>query len=322
MATVSSTASLSVTASTPSVSTSSRSIALRYLGDTSDGDYSIVTKSYADTYFRNNGIVDSSWVTSRCNSVSSNVLSQSQVSASINATDSTGSRLYPTISQLNALKDTYADVSSLGAANGIAVSNFTGGLNPIYVPSDIVTNNNAIFYDCLNYSTSYRPTGFTGSATYIAGDGLGVNNPTGFEAARVIIPDPGFSYYLMNFVYIKGKASGSATFPTLASSNKNIGNILVATTAGTNSLPKNYLARGIAAPSPNVNWHVAVPFVFPWGDSAPTRPRTGTTAFRGPTSMSLYLSNYQSSGYTFYAEGLMWIAILFPTLTPNISAGA
>jgi hypothetical protein len=318
MATVSSTASLSVTASTPSVSTSSRSIALRYLGDTSDGDYSIVTKSYADTYFRNNGIVDSSWVTSRCNSVSSNVLSQSQVSASINATDSTGSRLYPTISQLNALKDTYADTSLLGAANGIAVSNFTGGLNPIYVPSNIITDNKAIFYDCLNYSTSYRPTGFTGSATYVASG----NNTTGFEAARVTIPDPGFSYYLMNFVYIKGKAKGSATFPTLAVSTLNVGNIIVATTAGSNSIPKNYFARGVAAPSPNINWHVAVPFVFPWGDSAPTKPRTGTTAFTGSTSLSLYLSNYQGEGYTFYAEGLMWIAILFPTLTPNISAGA
>jgi hypothetical protein len=304
-------ANLSVTASPQS---RPYSIPLRYLGTgPSSQTNNPATKKYADTYFQANSLVDQLWIEDQCDTVRGNLLLQDDVQDILNSTDGSGNRLYPTISQFNTEKNKYPNTTSLGAASGLAVATSTGALNPIYIPNNIKVDNKATYYNCLTAPTS--SVFFSGTMTYVATSSLIIE----YEAASITISDPGFSYYPMSFVYIQGKSSGSTDSRSVGTQNTGLITVAPAPTSS-GQLPSTLFAQGTCSPNPYKNWHMALPYVSRWDQGAPTKLRAGTTAFRGDMTLNLYLSNYAGTNYTFYAEGMTWYVILFPTNTSTVAA--
>lgn len=329
MAAVSASASLTVTASlyrtvegsssllvtTPSV-VRPYSIPLVYLGTGPDDQTNnIATKKYADDYFTTTSLVDQIWVDQACDQLRSNLLIQSDVQNVLSATDGSSNRIYPKVSELNTERDKYLTTADLGVSNGIARATATGALDQNQIPLDIRTDNKAVFINCLTAATS--SVYFGGTSTHVSPSNLITN----YTAATVTIPDPGFSYYPMNFVYIQGKSpTDPATLLSRSTGTPNSGLITVAPPPPSGQqLPSVIFAQGTCSPTPYRNWHVALPYVNRWNQGAPTRVAAGTSALRGDLTLSLYLANYGGNNYTFYAEGMTWYVILFPTNTPTVS---
>ena len=129
------------------------------------------------------------------------------------------------------------------------------------------------------------------------------NNPREYLAAQVTVPDPGYSYYPMNFVYIQGK-SGATPDPLRTSGTGNTGVVTVYSV--TNS---TYYAYGTCTDSPYQNWHTALPYATQ--TSSPSAP---PSPVKGSIRLGIYLSNYTMNNYTFYASGLTWVIILMPVV--------
>lgn len=285
-------------------------ISLRYLGSGPLGQTNnLVTKKYADDYFSANGLVQLSWVNSQCDLAAGNLLLQSDVSNTLNSTDGSGNRLYPKSSQLTAAKNGYAESSVLGVANGIAKADSAGALLATHIPADIKADNKAV---AINGITDARSTVYL-SSSYTATSSSIVE----YKAASITIQDPGFAYYPMNFVCIQGKSSGTVSTRSVASSN--VGLITVGKAPPSGQLPNPIFAQGTCSPSPYQSWYMALPYANKWNAAPPVKAIKDTTALRGDVTLNLYLTNYAGSGYTFYAAGMVWNIILFPTNTSTVS---
>jgi hypothetical protein len=300
---VNTTANLLVSASNTAAP---KSIQLPYLGIApANQTNNIVTKRFADTFFRQNALVTEDFIDFQSDVAATNLLIQNDVASNLNALDSNGNRVYPRMTDLTTEANKYRNASSLGVANGVARANTSGSLPLANTHPNIVTDNKAVYYNCITdprgivYLTNSYP------ATS--------NNPAEYRAATITIPDPGFAYYPMTFVYIQGKSSGTNT-----SRNTGTGNVGLVTVGeappSNNQPPTTIFAQGTCMATPYRNWHIAVPFVNRWTQAAPVRP---PAARRGQLILNLYVSNYQGNGYTFYGEGLTWFVILFPTNTPT-----
>lgn len=302
---VNSTAALSVRSA---FSAAPKSIQLPYLGiGTANQTNNIVTKKYADTYFRQNSLVDQEFIEYQSDIAAINLLVQDDVANDLNALDNNGDRVYPRMTDLSTKANQYANSSVLGVANGIAKANSSGSLPLANTHPNVITDNKAVYYNCISsgiveLTSSYTVTG---------------NSVIEYRAATATITDPGFAYYPMNFVYIQGKAGSSSNSRNVGSNN--VGLITVASTPPPGQLPTNYFAQGTCTSAPYRNWHMALPYVNRWTQNPPVRTQTGTTALRGNLTLNLYLSNYTGNGYTFYGEGLTWFVILFPTNTATVS---
>ena len=286
-----------------------KSIQLRYLGvGPSNQTNNVATKRYSDNYFRQNSLVDQEFIDYQKSLASINLLVQDDVATNLNALDTNGNRVYPRLTELSTRAGQYANSSVLGVANGIARANDSGALPLNNTHPNIITDNRAVYYNCVSEGIVY----LTNSQTVTG------NSPADYRAATFTITDPGFAYYPMNFVYIQGQSSGLST--TRNSGTNNMGRIAVAVAPKPGELPTNIFAQGTCMPTPYRNWHMALPSVKDWKDGYPVRAQTGTTALRGNITLNLYLSNYQGSGYTFYGQGLTWFVVLFPTNTATVSA--
>lgn len=286
-------------------------IQLRFLGRTPLGQTNnLATKKYVDEYFAANGLVNQAWVNDECDIATGNLLLQSDVNSTINATDGTANRLYPKFSQLVSSKAAYAESSLLGFANGVAKADTAGALPSVHIHPDIKLDNKAT---TINAITDARSTVYL-SNTYTATTSSIVE----YRAASITIQDPGFSYYPMNFVCIQGKSSGTTETRSVASNN--VGLITVGKApASSGQLPLPIFAQGVCSASPYQSWHMALPHANKWTASPPVRAVKDTTALRGDLTLNLYLSNYAGSGYTYYAAGLVWTIVLFPTNTSTVS---
>lgn len=287
------------------------SIDLLYRGATPNSQTNnLSTKGFADTYFSGTR-VDEAWIDNTADSLVGNLLLQADVSAQINALDGSGNRLYPKVGDLTTTLNNYVSTSKLGTANGIAKADASGTLAETHIPAGIKLDNKALYYNGLTDATS--------SVFLISEYTATTSSVTEYKAASFTIPDPGFAYYPMSFVYIQGIASGTST--SRYSGTNNVGRVIVAKApTGTDPLPKPIFSQGVCAPVPYRNWTVALPWIEAWTQNPPVKPITNTTALRGDLTLHLYLSNYQGSGYTFYRSGLVWSVILFPTNTATVSA--
>lgn len=302
---VNTTAVLSVSASKTAAP---KSIQLPYLGIApANQTNNIVTKRFADTFFRQNALVTEDFIDFQSDVAATNLLIQNDVASNLNALDNDGNRVYPRMTDLATEANKYRNASSLGVANGVARANTSGSLPLANTHPNIVTDNKAVYYNCITdprgivyLTNSYTATG---------------NSVVEHRAATITIADPGFAYYPMTFVYIQGKSSGTSSSRNTGTSNAGL--VTVAAAPLPNQLPTNIFAQGTCMATPYRNWHMAMPYVNRWTQAAPVRPPAGATALRGELTLNLYVSNYQGNGYTFYGEGLTWFVILFPTNTPT-----
>jgi hypothetical protein len=283
-------ASLSVVA-TRSAFFPSGNMPLRYVGQTSLST-DLTNKKYVDAYqARPEVAVTQSWLNTRLASSVSDIVTPAQIDTEL--------AKYVTKKRVRDDQLTYFDASLLGAPSGLAKTSGMGKLTiGQHIPGTISTDNVAKFYD----ASLAKVASFTTSQTVTQN-----NAPREFLAAQFDIPDPGYSYYPMNFVYIQGKSQ--ATEPDLKTSGTgNTG--LITVYSITNS---TYYAYGTCTDTwlgPNKqNWHVALPH----GDitSAPSAP---ASPVKGSIKLGVYLSNYTMSNYTFYASGMTWLIILMPVV--------
>lgn len=306
---------LSVSASAPAYPLV---VPLRYLGsDPSASTKNLATKQFSDTYFQQNALVTRGWVDDQVDSARSNILLQSAVNSQLSTQNPNSG--YLTVAQLKTTLSAYAESSRLGASQGLAKANASGVIsaadNPNFIPSGISTDNVVRFHNCLSD---------TGSTVWLTTSQTVIQSvPTAYIAASFTIPDPGFPYYPMNFVYIRGMSSGSSDVRTQNSNPINTGRILVApSSASLTSLPTNWFALGECTASPYINWYTAIPYVNSWTNtSLPVRPYSGTTALRGDLTLNLYLSNASGNGYTFYGgSGFTWFIMVIPTGTMTLAS--
>ena len=316
MAALSSSALLQVTVSTAAQPLESP---LRYLGsDPYASTNDVATKGFADSYFQANSLVTQQWVDNQTDAAVANALTRSSMNSLLSAKDSSGNSVYLTVAQLKTIMANYADSSIFGtrstATTRLAQANNLGAVSvsdtPSYVPTNIITDNVPVSYNCLTGPNSIVNL----TSSYTVGTGT---LPNTYLAATFTIPDPGYLYYPMNFVYIQGKSAGTASIRTQNSNPANTGRILVATDppSGGNFLPTNWFAAGICTSSPYPNWYMALPYINSWQlTSLPVMPISGTTGLTGDLTLHLYLSNASGGGYTFYGgTGFMWSVIVMPT---------
>lgn len=281
-------ASLSVVA-TRSAFFPSGNMPLRYVGETSLST-DLTNKKYADAYqARPEVAVTQSWLNTRLVSFVSDIVTPAQIDTELSK--------YVTKKQARDDQLTYFDASLLGAPSGLAKTTSMGKLTVgQHIPSTISTDNIAKFYDAMSFAQV--TASFTTSKTVTQN-----NNPREFLAAQVDIPDPGYSYYPMNFVYIQGKSE--AAEPDLRTSGTgNTG--LVTVYSLTNS---TYYAYGTCTDSWRQGWHVALPH-----SSITSAPSAPASPVKGGIRLGVYLSNYTMSNYTFYASGMTWLIILMPVV--------
>jgi hypothetical protein len=294
-------------AATPNAFSPSGATTLRYVGQTSLST-DLTNKRYVDAYqARPDVAVTQSWLNSRLDSFVSDILTSSQIDNELNR--------YVTKQQVRNEQLAYFDKSLLGAPTvgariGLAKTSSQGLLNKVpanpinpttsgyHIPEGISTDNVAKFYDGIALSKSMTAgsvNNFTTFQTVYKN-----NDPLDYLAAQVDIPDPGYLYYPMNFVYVRGKSGVVSANNLRTTGTGNTG--LVTVYSPTNS---TYYAYGTCTDSPYENWHVALPH--------------GTTAsipspLRGSIRLRVYLSNYSMSNYTFYASGMTWVIVLMPVL--------
>jgi hypothetical protein len=294
---VNTTAVLSVSASNTAAP---KSIQLPYLGvPPANQTNNIVTKLYADNFFRQNALVTEDFIDFQSDVAATNLLIQNDVAANLNALDNNGNRVYPRMTDLTTAANNYRNASALGVANGVARANSSGSLPLANTHPNIVTDNKAVYYSLAN-GTLYLTNSYTATG----------NSPSEHRAATITIPDPGFAYWPMTFVYIQGNSSGTSTSRNTGTAN--VGLVTVGEAQG-GTPPANIFAQGTCMATPYRNWHMAVPYVNRGSPTAPVRP----VARRGQLILDLYVTNFQGSGYTFYGAGLTWFVILFPTNTPT-----
>ena len=319
MASLSSSALLQVSATT---SAYPLVVPLRYLGsDPVAVTNNIATKQFADNYFQNNSLVTANWIDNQVDAARSNLITTMAMNSAIGALDSSGNRVYPTVAQLKTILGAYAESSQLGVASGIAKANSSGVLNfndsPNLIPSNIPADNVIKYYNCLTDSSSLV---YLTSSVAVGTSTL----PTAYTAATFTIPDPGYPYYPMNFVYIQGKSAGTVTTRTQNTTQVNIGRILVAAppSPGSSSLPTSWFALGECTSDPYQNWYAALPYVNAWtSTSLPVMPVAGTTALTGSLTLNLYLSNASGTGYTFYSSGFTWFVMVVPAANMTLYNG-
>jgi hypothetical protein len=171
-----------------------------------------------------------------------------------------------------------------------------------HIPSNISRDNPIISYDAIAQAGTYEGNVFLLSSNVVTG-----TSSDAYEAANFTIPDPGYSYYPVNLVYVKGKSSGTSE-RTLGTGNMGKINVTTRATAG----PQVFYASGVCAGTPYPNYYAALPHTTGHSGNPPSRPPAAVT---GKLQLSLYLTNYEGSGYTFYSEGLMWAIIVFPVVS-------
>lgn len=281
-------------------------MSLRYVGKIPvEQTRDVVIKQYADTYAEANS-VSGPWLIEQADLARSAKISQDTVDAAVNAMNGQ-TRQYPTRNQVIADQARYLDVALLGnpqvgAQPGVARATGTKLTFANHIPSNISRDNSVIAYDAIAQAGSYEGATYL-SSTYVAT----TNNDSEYRAATFTIPDPGFAYYPINMVYIKGKASGTASSRT--SGTNNMGKINVSTPVSPG--PQVFYASGICAATPYENYYAALPHTPQHVGNLPVRPPNAIT---GKLTLNIHLSNYQGSGYTFYSTGLMWSILVVPVV--------
>jgi hypothetical protein len=307
-------ASLKVTAAQPA----STSIPLRYVGKTpvitqvSNQSNDIAYKGHSDRFY-NTVSVTQDWVDSKVNQYRSNKLLWSDFLTEINKSDGGNppNRLYPTKSEVTTDQARYISSALLGAPAtgqngqnpGVAKSDGNGFLLsgvPVgttnHVPSGIRTDNLTAMYDA-----RYSGTMFLTSNRAVTGNAI-----TDYLAGTFTVPNPGYAYVPLNFVWIQGYASGSQG--NFLTGTSNFGTVAVTNDVGTGQQPVIY-AQGSCIDRPRWNYHIALP-----NTARTNAPSRAPAAVTGDLKLCLYLSNASGSNYTFSPSGLVWIVVIMPVV--------
>jgi hypothetical protein len=201
----------------------------------------------------------------------------------------------------------YAPFSLLGAASGIATIT-SGFVTSNQVPSGIQTENKAQCYNVSN--PTYGTISLTSTHT------VTTSSPTEYTAAQINIPNPGYAYVPMPFVYIMGQAGGSQAGRQFGTGD--YGLITVMSPSGSGN--SNLYALGICTASPHLNWYCATPTadVLTGGQitvqtSPPVTPLV-TKPVTGPLTLNVNLCCFGGNSFTFSGTGLQFFVIVFPAI--------
>lgn len=319
----SATASLSVATSAGAYFPSQNT--LRYVGISELGAAGIlssdlVTRKYVDAYQAQPGVaVTQNWLNTLLTSSVSDILNPATIDIEL--------AKYATKKQVSDDQLNYFDKTLLGAASvnsagtwtkiGLAKTSGLGKLNKVpsggfvadqghHIPDTIPTDNLAKFYDGMALAQTQGTRTFTTEQTVIKN-----NDPQELRVAKITLPDPGYKYYPMNFVYVQGR-SGSTADPLRTSGTGNTG--LISVYSETNS---KYYAYGTCTDSPKQNWHIALPYGT--GPTPAMVPKNKPDdlfggPLSGPITLLVGLSNYTPGSYIFSASGLTWVIVLMPVV--------
>lgn len=248
---------------------------LKYIGRPQDSDGSLVHKQYVDTRYAQIS-VDQAFVDSTGNAIASTLVNQAYVDAG----DATRAK----IAAVDASDANYILATQRGLNNGIAPIGADGTIPAIHYPADIKTDRAVGFANVSSILLSSRTVLTTTTKEY--------------QAAIMEIADPGFPYIPMVFGSVRGQC-GTKQPQNRRMGNGSIGKMVVLSQS--DQVWGAGLATGSFRPQDNI--------IRPYG--APGQTPGTTTPMTGANTLSIWLSLWKGSTYTFTSENLSFYALLF-----------
>lgn len=249
---------------------------LRYRGRPPDTDFTLMAKSAIDA--RYNAIkVDNAFVNSAVATEALVLSTPAYVDQQDNLRDH--------LTDVDAADATYLPTSSLGVANGVAS---LGTDN--YVPAGQLPT----------VQTERRPFLVNASQVLLtAGQEITTVTNKGYEAARLVINDPGYAYIPVFSAYVLGGAVNSAP-PSRILGSGSYGQVTVLRSDGVK------YAWCFCTPTNVLDYFCAMPF----GDTS-TNP-TSMPPLYGTTNWSMWLGLWSGSTYSFYPGNLKFFCMVYP----------
>lgn len=254
---------------------------IRYEGRYPDGDNSLVTKKWTDDTATASAVT-TTFITNEI----SRVVSESTLQT-ITYVDSQDA-LLAKLADVTAADTLYLNTSARNAT--VAGLDGSGMLISGQIPTTVVTDRLARSH--------------VGTASFSGNYTCNTTLTREKKLASVTIPDPGFPYIVLPFGSVTGQAGGTpGVYPW--SGNGVCGLLTVCPPAGSGD---TIYGLGAATDSP-----VSTSYpIFPYAASGATP--ANRPALNGATTLDLYGSCFQGSGYTFYSAGLSFYVIVIPTL--------
>ena len=218
--------------------------------------------------------------------------------------------LRATKTQVNTDQANYVNASQKGVANGVATTDSNGTLTATQAPSGVPTENVAACYNVTTSGTTYLTSPYT--VTH--------NDPTEYTAASITIPDLGFPYIPLPFVYIQGQSGGTQTGRTTGTTNYGMINVMPTPASGSATV----YATGICTASPFLNYYAAVPscnqYLVANGNAElilPSNPAITPTTIpplTGGVTLNANLTCWGGTSFTFSNQGFVFFVLCVPAI--------
>jgi hypothetical protein len=191
---------------------------------------------------------------------------------------------------VDAADELLVPLTDKGVAGGVATLD-SNTANPLIPPAQLPTLKTARLVAGADYS---------GTPTWTEQDVSSTATKL-FPAATLSVPDPGYPYLLLPTARVRGRCTAQTHGPRRTGGGS-YGKIAILTSADA------VLAGGISGGQFDWDWCLAVPY------AAKTSVPGNNTPMNGPSTLTLWLSLWSGSSYTFSSTGLSFSALVVPAL--------
>jgi hypothetical protein len=239
-----------------------------YRGKTPSTDAALVTKGYIKdrhaTLTVNNATIDA---------IMAPTLANLATQSDVDAGDATRAKK----SAVDLADANYLPLSQRGVVNGIASVGADGYVPAAQLPT-LITDRSHRLVDASTVNLTGTVSTFTAG---IVNENGSITNGKEYQAASLVITDPGFPYLLLPFATVAGR-SPNIVSGSYRRGGDTFGKMVI--------LTQNDICWGFGAAGNNTNWAIqqAVPFAGQAGVPS------NSTAINGTTTLSLWLSNWGS----------------------------
>lgn len=265
-------------------------VALSYQGRPPSSDDSVVTKAWVDTEGAAIAVT-----TANVNAAILALVTETPLDTQADVDAKRAPTLIATQAAVNTDQANYVNSSTIGQPSGVASLDTSGDLLSGQVPAGVPTDN---IMQCYNVTTS----GTIVLATNTTHTVVSQTN-TEYTAATITIPDPGFPYVPMPFVYILGM-SGGGPMPSRDMGTGIYGQICVMPPPPSTTI----YALGLCTDSTYLDYYTALP-----AGAASVTPLV-QPAVVGALTLNLNLSCAAGSSYTFNGTNLSFFVLVVPSM--------
>lgn len=263
---------------------------LKYVGRSPDSDSSVVTKTWTDGQAATVAITTAN--------VNAAIATQAGFLSTQTYVDAQHA-LFATKAAVDAHQATYVNATQKGVANGVAAVDSSGNLLAGEIPAGVSTDSITLCYTPASAGTVALTPGTSHTVTS--------TTPTEYTAATITIPDPGYPYIPLPFVYIAGIAGGAA--PSRDSGSSKYGQIMVMPPFPSTTI----YGFGICTASTHLNYHVALPYASAVLAGINVTPLTQPPVI-GSITLNLNLSCWSGNSFSFNGTGMIFYVLVFPSM--------